>query len=156
MASTWEVISSAFTLLAFLGIVCEWSIHFPSFASTGSELSHKDASILFADLGLKVKSALTSTTESTKKDLSSKGVTYSNGRLSVRTDRAAPSREEYLANTRAAFEAGAKTMSLHPEAFKTGASRTSSSENNESAASSTAVSPDSSEKKGFRRTKKLA
>ena len=75
---------------------------------------------------MRITSALNSSTESTRKDLSSKGVTYSNGRLSVRTDKAAPSREEYIASTRAAFEKGAKNMSLHPEAFKTGPSRTPS------------------------------
>lgn len=60
--------------------------------------------------------------------MSSRGVTYENGKLSVKTDRAAPSRQEYIQQTQRAFEKGAKTMSLHPEAFRTGKSRDASEE----------------------------
>ncbi|RSH88851.1 hypothetical protein EHS25_003079 [Saitozyma podzolica] len=92
----------------------------------------------------------------------SKGVTYESGRLSVRTDRAAPSRDEYIASTQRAFERGAKQMSLHPDAFKTGPSRDSSGEPDKAATAagngqvgkSSAV--ETPEKRSFQRGKKLA
>ena len=40
----------------------------------------------------------------------------------MKTDRVAPSREEYIASTQRAFEQGAKKMSLHPDAFRHGPS----------------------------------
>jgi hypothetical protein len=72
------------------------------------------------DAAIRLQSVLTQKTSSTQTNLAQKGVTYNQGRLSVVTDRAAPSREEYIASTQRAFEKGAKTMALHPDAFKTG------------------------------------
>lgn len=46
------------------------------------------------------------------------------GKLSVKTDRPAPSRDEYIASTQRAFERGAKQISEHPEAFKMGQTST--------------------------------
>lgn len=67
-----------------------------------------------------ISRALTAQSSTTRSNLSQKGVTYQDGRLSVRTDRAAPSREAYIASTQRAFEQGARTMSLHPDAFRHG------------------------------------
>ncbi|CAD6570398.1 MAG: hypothetical protein TREMPRED_005799 [Tremellales sp. Tagirdzhanova-0007] len=80
---------------------------------------------LLVDAGLLISRALTTETANTRSTLSSKGVTYSDGKLSVRTDRVAPSREEYIASTQRAFEQGAKKMSLHPDAFRHGPSQDS-------------------------------
>ncbi|RXK42420.1 hypothetical protein M231_00410 [Tremella mesenterica] len=117
MASTWEIVSSAFGLLLFLAVVY--------------------ISILIAR-------SISSQETSTKSSLQSKGITYSNGRLKVQTDRAPLSREEYIASTQRAFEKGAKTFALHPDAFRTGPSQ-SSGDNGVNG-----------EKKAFQRTKKLA
>ena len=73
-----------------------------------------------ADAGILINRALTATSTTTRTSLSSRGVTYADGRLSVKTDKPAPSRQEYIANTQRAFEAGARTMSLHPDAFRHG------------------------------------
>ncbi|GFZ50876.1 hypothetical protein JCM24511_08634 [Saitozyma sp. JCM 24511] len=100
-ASTWDIVSSALFLAIFLGVVLA---------------------------AYKLTSAVSASTASTQANMRSKGVTYESGRLSVRTDRAAPSRDEYIASTQRAFERGAKQMSLHPDAFKTGPSRDSSAE----------------------------
>ena len=90
-------------------------------------VSHPSAP-LTPDLAVKISGALSQSTSATKSSLSSRGVTYQNGKLSVKTDRAAPSREEYIAQTQRAFEKGARTMSLHPDAFRTGKSREASAE----------------------------
>jgi hypothetical protein len=45
---------------------------------------------------------------------------YKDGRLSVKTDRAAPTREEYLASTQRAFEKGGQVFKSNPDAFKMG------------------------------------
>ena len=80
------------------------------------------------DIGIRVSTALTASTTQTRSNLQQRGVSYENGKLSVKTDRAAPSREEYIASTQRAFEKGAKTFSLYPEAFRTGKSREPSAE----------------------------
>lgn len=92
--------------------------------------SHLERTLLdlTSDAAIKISGALSQSTSQTRSTLSSKGVTYQDGKLSVKTDRAAPTRDEYIAQTQRAFEQGAKKMSLHPEAFKTGASREASSE----------------------------
>lgn len=76
---------------------------------------------------------INSSTTSTVSELRSKGVSYENGKLKITTDQAPPSRQEYIASTQRAFEKGAKQMSLHPEAFKTGPNRESSAERTEDA-----------------------
>lgn len=40
------------------------------------------------------------------------------GKVRVKTDIAAPSRDQYIASTQRAFERGAKTISDHADAFK--------------------------------------
>ena len=72
---------------------------------------------------MKISGTVSDTTKSTRSSLSSKGVIYEDGRLKVQTDIAAPTREEYIAQTQRAFEKGAKTLSANPGAFKTGPSR---------------------------------
>ncbi|KAK1927187.1 hypothetical protein DB88DRAFT_477090 [Papiliotrema laurentii] len=131
MASTWDIISSTLILVIFLAVVY---------------------------LAVKLSGSLSKSTSATRSNLSSRGVTYQDGRLSVKTDRAAPSREEYIAKTQRAFEKGAKTLSANPGAFRTGPSREASAEPHlaapvPAAASSSVETP---ERKGFRRTKKLA
>ena len=124
---------------------------------------------LSKDGAIILRRALTTSAKSTSESLEAKGVSFQNGRLSVKTDRAPPTREAYIANTQKAFEAGARQAALHPDAFKTGASREGSAESSGSAAAqSSAVDAGyavlwgfgeiliSSEKKGFQRTKKLA
>jgi hypothetical protein len=81
-----------------------------------------------ADVVIKIQSTVSKSTSQTRNTLQKQGVTYQDGKLSVKTDRAAPSREEYIAQTQRAFEAGAKKMQLHPEAFKVGPSREATSE----------------------------
>nr|XP_018261574.1 uncharacterized protein I303_06012 [Kwoniella dejecticola CBS 10117]OBR83732.1 hypothetical protein I303_06012 [Kwoniella dejecticola CBS 10117] len=90
MASTWDVVSSVLFLGIFLGAVF---------------------------LAVKFSSALSTSTTSAQTSLKSQGITYEQGRLSVQTDRAAPSRDEYIANTQAAFNRGAKTLKSHANAF---------------------------------------
>ncbi|OCF31555.1 hypothetical protein I316_06754 [Kwoniella heveanensis BCC8398] len=101
----------------------------------------------------------------TTSTLQSRGINYTDGKLSVQTNRAAPSRDEYIASTQAAFERGGKMMKAHANAFSFGKGDASKNEKNESSsgsgsgqaqvkgASSVEVTPD---RKGFRRTKKLA
>lgn len=84
--------------------------------------------VLTTDLAVKLSGSLSKSTSATRSNLSSRGVTYQDGRLSVKTDRAAPSREEYIAKTQRAFEKGAKTLSANPGAFRTGPSREASAE----------------------------
>ncbi|ORY35720.1 hypothetical protein BCR39DRAFT_511734 [Naematelia encephala] len=123
MASVWDITSSSVVLLIFLGAV---------YGIT------------------RLSRTLTTSSQTTRQSLGAKGVSYENGRVSIKTDRAAPSREEYIASTQRAFEKGAKTMSLHPEAFRTGPSKSASPE------PPTVSAVESTDKKGFRRTKKLA
>jgi len=120
MAPIWDIVSSGLTLAVFLGGVY--------------------GVILFLRY-------INQTTTSTRSSLQSKGVTLQNGRLSVKTDMPAPSREEYIASTQRAFERGGKAMSLHPDAFKVGHGE---GEEGKSSAVETG------DKKGFQRGKKLA
>ncbi|WWC71476.1 uncharacterized protein I206_105434 [Kwoniella pini CBS 10737] len=90
MASTWDIISSILFLGVFLGVVF---------------------------LAVKFSSVLSTSTTSAQSSLKSQGITYQQGRLSVQTDRAAPSRDEYIASTQAAFNRGAKTLKSHADAF---------------------------------------
>lgn len=60
-------------------------------------------------------------THSTTASLQSRGMKYQNGRLSVKTDRVAPTRDEYIASTQRAFEKGGQAFKNHPDAFKMGA-----------------------------------
>ncbi|WVR09525.1 hypothetical protein IAU60_006593 [Kwoniella sp. DSM 27419] len=122
MASTWDIISSVLFLAIFLGVVY---------------------------LAVKFSSVLSTSTSQASTSLQSKGVVYNDGKLSVSTNRAAPSREEYIANTQAAFERGGKMMKAHKDAFSFGKADAQP----EAQASSVDVTPD---RKGFRRTKKLA
>ncbi|WVQ95038.1 hypothetical protein IAU59_002130 [Kwoniella sp. CBS 9459] len=140
MASTWDIVSSVLFLAIFLGVV------------------------FFA---IKFSSVLSSQASQTTSTLQSRGINYTDGKLSVSTNRAAPSRDEYIASTQAAFERGGKMMKAHANAFSFGKgdaknekndSNSSSSSNSNSqaqvkGASSVEVTPD---RKGFRRTKKLA
>ena len=71
-------------------------------------------------LVVKISGALSESTTATRSSLSSRGVTYPVGKLSVKTDVAAPSRDEYIAQTRRALEQGARTVSQNPGAFSTG------------------------------------
>lgn len=41
--------------------------------------------------------------------------------MSVKTDRVAPTQQEYIASTQRAFEKGGQAFKLHPDAFKMGA-----------------------------------
>jgi hypothetical protein len=84
------------------------------------------------DAVIRISGLLSSSSEQTKSDLKKRGVTMVDGKLSVKTDRPAPSRDEYIASTQRAFERGAKTIGAHPEAFKTG-------QNAEASGSSSAV-----------------
>lgn len=62
-------------------------------------------------------------TNSTTASLQAKGMNYQNGRLSVKTDRVAPTREEYIASTQRAFEKGGQVFKNHPSAFSMGAAK---------------------------------
>ncbi|KAL7422558.1 hypothetical protein Q5752_003206 [Cryptotrichosporon argae] len=135
MATAWDVISSLLALVIFLGVVYA---------------------------GAKLTALFSSSTASTKSSLSSKGVTYANGRLSVKTDTPAPSREAYIAQTQHALERGARRMQEHRDAFRVGGKSDAGVEVPDLAgtgvgagagASASAVDGD---KKGFRRTRKLA
>ncbi|KAK8854725.1 hypothetical protein IAR55_003464 [Kwoniella newhampshirensis] len=122
MASTWDVISAGLFLAIFLGIVY-----------AGYRFSH----------------LLQTQTTQTQSTLSQKGVTYNSGRLSVTTDRAPPTRDEYINNMQGAFERSAKNMKAHANAFTFGKG---AGNENAAMASESSATPD---KKGFRRTKKL-
>ncbi|WWD19130.1 hypothetical protein CI109_103588 [Kwoniella shandongensis] len=121
MASTWDIISAGLFLAIFLGVV---------YAAT------------------KFSNILQTQSSQTQSSLSQKGVTYNSGRLSVTTDRAPPTREEYINNMQGAFERSAKNMKAHANAFTFG----SGSGEKNGAEAETSSTPD---KKGFRRTKKL-
>lgn len=103
-------------LVIFLAVCCKsfYTIRYPML---------KKVAIVAA---VKVSGALSSSTSQTRNSLQKQGVTYQDGKLSVKTDRAAPSRQEYIASTQRAFEKGAKTMSQHPEAFRMGPSKSDS------------------------------
>ena len=60
-------------------------------------------------------------TSSTQSNLKKSGLNYENGRLSVKTDRVAPTRQEYIASTQRAFEKGGEVFKQNPSAFKMGA-----------------------------------
>jgi len=78
--------------------------------------------------------------------------------LSVKTDRVAPTHQEYIASTQRAFEKGGEVFKQNPNAFKMGAP-----EGKSSSVDSTPYVPlrlvkaslTSSDKKGFKRGKKL-
>lgn len=75
---------------------------------------------LYIDGGVLASRSISTATTQTTSQLRSQGINLKEGRLSVTTDKVAPSRQEYIAQTQRAFEQGAKTMALHPEAFKMG------------------------------------
>ncbi|WRT68492.1 uncharacterized protein IL334_005468 [Kwoniella shivajii] len=130
MASTWDIISSILFLGIFLGVVY---------------------------FGIKFSSILSDSTTSAQTSLKSKGVTYEQGRLSLQTDLAAPSRQEYIANTQAAFERGGRIMKAHKDAFTFNKSQSQNQEENQpSPSTSTSTTGLDGDKRGFRRTKKLA
>ena len=97
-------------------------------------------------------------TTSTASSLKKSGLNYENGRLSVKTDRVAPTHQEYIASTQRAFEKGGEVFKQNPSAFKMGAP-----EGKSSSVDSTPYVPldivevklMSSDKKGFKRGKKL-
>jgi len=60
-------------------------------------------------------------TSSTASSLKKSGLNYENGRLSVKTDRVAPTHQEYIASTQRAFEKGGEVFKQNPSAFKMGA-----------------------------------
>ncbi|WWC90630.1 uncharacterized protein L201_005566 [Kwoniella dendrophila CBS 6074] len=124
MASTWDIISSILFLGIFLGVVF---------------------------LAIKFSSVLSSSTTSAQSSLQSQGITYRQGKLNIKTDRAAPSRDEYIANTQAAFQRGGKMFKSHADAFSF--KKGEEQQINGSQASGVDLSTD---RKGFRRTKKLA
>ncbi|WVF67451.1 hypothetical protein IAT40_002207 [Kwoniella sp. CBS 6097] len=134
MASTWDIVSSVLFLAIFLGVVF---------------------------LAIKFSSALSSQASQTTSSLQSRGINYTDGKLSVSTNRAAPSRDEYIASTQAAFERGGKMMKAHANAFSFGKGESPKNESQSQShsqaqvkgATSVEVTPD---RKGFRRTKKLA
>nr|XP_019044782.1 hypothetical protein I302_06695 [Kwoniella bestiolae CBS 10118]OCF23712.1 hypothetical protein I302_06695 [Kwoniella bestiolae CBS 10118] len=68
-------------------------------------------------LAIKFSSLLSTSTTSAQTSLQSQGITYNQGKMSIKTDRAAPSRDEYILNTQAAFERGGKMMKAHKDAF---------------------------------------
>jgi hypothetical protein len=78
--------------------------------------------------------------------------------LSVKTDRVAPTHQEYIASTQRAFEKGGEVFKQNPSAFKMGAP-----EGKSSSVDSTPYVPLNilevklmgSDKKGFKRGKKL-
>lgn len=76
-------------------------------------------------------------TNSTTASLQAKGMNYQNGRLSVKTDRVAPTREEYIAQTARAFEKGGKVFKNHPDAFSMGAAKQAEAEGKSSSVDST-------------------
>lgn len=82
--------------------------------------------------------------------------------MSVKTDRVAPTQQEYIASTQRAFEKGGQAFKLHPDAFKMGAP----TEGKSSSVDSTPyvhchwnilseIKLMGSDKKGFKRGKKL-
>jgi hypothetical protein len=94
-------------LLAFLGAACESS--YPSFTTSKTD---------FPDGVYSLIQIVQDKTSSTHSTLKTKGLNYENGRLSVKTDRVAPTQKEYIASTQRAFEKGGQAFKLHPEAFK--------------------------------------
>jgi len=138
MASWWDIISSSLTLLLFLGAVYT---------------------------AIRISQTINTTSTSTRQSLADLGVSFDKGRISITTDRPAPSRDEYIASTQRAFEAGARAMSLHPEAFKAGRHEddmvdpmggASAPASASAPPSATASGMETVDSKGFRRTKKLA
>ncbi|WWC93492.1 hypothetical protein V866_000327 [Kwoniella sp. B9012] len=129
MASTWDIISSVLFLGIFLGVVF---------------------------LAMKFSHLLNTSTTSAQTSLQSQGITYQQGKMSIKTDRAAPTRDEYILNTQAAFERGGKMMKAHKDAFsfKKGGGGGGGSGSGDDHASASGI--DSNDRKGFRRTKKLA
>ncbi|KAK6910757.1 hypothetical protein I203_104789 [Kwoniella mangroviensis CBS 8507] len=125
MASTWDIISSVLFLGIFLGVVF---------------------------LAMKFSHLLNTSTTSAQSSLQSQGITYQQGKMSIKTDRAAPTRDEYILNTQAAFERGGKMMKAHKDAFSFKKGGGGGNEDDHASASGV----DSSDRKGFRRTKKLA
>ena len=65
---------------------------------------------------------LSSSTASSRSALEKQGITYNQGRLSVKTDQAPQSREEYIQETQRRFEKGARKMAAHADAFVFGKS----------------------------------
>ncbi|WVW85527.1 hypothetical protein I302_107565 [Kwoniella bestiolae CBS 10118] len=131
MASTWDVISSVLFLGIFLGVVF---------------------------LAIKFSSLLSTSTTSAQTSLQSQGITYNQGKMSIKTDRAAPSRDEYILNTQAAFERGGKMMKAHKDAFSFKKGGGGSGDDSAGGAQGQGVGSgvDTGDKRGFRRTKKLA
>lgn len=116
MASTWDIISSVLFLAVFIA-----AVYF------GSKFAH----------------LLDGQKTSTTSTLQSRGVSYdpTASRVKIQTNRAAPSREEYISNMQGAFKRGAHNIKAHSNAF---AFKKGSPEGSPSL-----------EKKGFVRTKKL-
>nr|ODN94401.1 hypothetical protein L204_04532 [Cryptococcus depauperatus CBS 7855] len=117
MASAWDIISAAFFLGIFIAVIY---------------------------YGSKFASLLEARTTSTTSSLQSRGVSYdpTTSRVSLKTDRAPPSRDEYIQNIQVAFKRGAHGIKAHKDAFgfKKGSSEGAQEAN---------------EKRGFTRTKKL-
>ncbi|WVQ80191.1 hypothetical protein IAT38_002296 [Cryptococcus sp. DSM 104549] len=116
MATWWDIISATLVLAIFIGVV-----YF------GSKFAH----------------LLDAQSKQTTSSLQSRGVDYSANKISVKTDRAAPSREEYISNMQGAFKRGAHTMKAHRDAFAFKKGEASPG------------TPPNEKKGGFMRTKKL-
>ena len=91
---------------------------FDQFQSTAKR--YGESRWLMTDAAIKISSSVSQSSDKARSGLSQHGVTYENGRVQIKTDRAAPSRDEYIASTQRAFERGAKKMQAHPDAFRHG------------------------------------
>nr|KIR88756.1 hypothetical protein I308_00835 [Cryptococcus tetragattii IND107] len=138
MASTWDIISSVLFLAIFIAAVCTST---PSGYSKSLRLTNP--CFFLSDFVSKFAHLLDGQKTSTTTNLQSRGVSYdpTASRVKIQTNRAAPSREEYISNMQGAFKRGAHNIKAHSNAFafKKG-------------------SPEGTpppEKKGFVRTKKL-
>jgi hypothetical protein len=69
---------------------------------------------------IRVSGLLSSSTAQSRSALEKQGISYKQGRLSVKTDRAAPTHEEYIQKTQRSWEEGAKMLAANADAFAFG------------------------------------